>query len=341
MVSPTRIKMPKDKSTSKQKQALIYVFAGKDQSLVNAQCHEFLRQLVEPSQRATGLFTVDADEVSVADVLDELRTVPFLTQERVVVVKNADDFVSKNRPLLEKYFDNPCPTGILILTVSSWPSQTKLAKKLPSVGKLVEVKEPQPWQLPSRLSKYTSDAHNKRLDKDAAELLIELTGDELTRLYSEIDKLALLAEAQKTITIEHVESLIGHNRIYGAFEVIDAIGSGKVGEAVARLRNMFAEDKTSEYTIVGAFAFHFRRMYNAKALLEKGMSTFEIGKRLRLWRSKEESFFAQVRKITLQQLSRILQQLAAIDHAIKTGQTKAQVAIEQLVLKLAAGPFEC
>lgn len=311
----------------------IYVFAGKNDTLVNAQCQEFLQQLIEPSQRATGLSVAYANEVSVADVLDELRTVPFLTPKRIVVVKNADDFVSKNRPLLEKYFDNPCPTGILVLAVSSWPSQTKLAKKLPEVGKLIEVKEPKRSELPARLLQYASDAHGKRLDKDAAELLIELTGDDLTHLYSEIDKLAVFAEAENAITVESVESLVGHNRIYDAFEVIDAIGSGKVGQAVARLRNMFAEDKDAEYTVVGAFAYHFRRMYHAKVLLEKGASTSEVAKRLRIW-ANIEGFFAQVRKVTLPQLSRNLQQLAAIDYAIKTGQTKAQVAIEQLVLNL-------
>jgi len=319
---------------------MIYVFAGKNDSLVNAQCQEFLQQLIEPSQRATGLFVADAGEVSVADVLDELRTVPFLTPKRVVVVKNADEFVSQNRPLLEKYFDNPCRTGQLILTVRTWDARTKLAKKLPEVGKLIEVKQPPSWQLPGRLSKYAGDAHDKRLDKDAAELLIELTGDDLPRLYSEIDKLAVFADAEKVMTAKHVESLIGYNRIYGAFEVIDAMVAGKTAEAIARLRNMFAEDKNAEYTVVGAFAFHFRRMYHATVLLEKGTSTSEVAKRLRIW-ANIESFFAQVRKMTLPQLSRILSQLGTIDYAIKTGQTKAQVAVEQLVLKLAAGPFEC
>jgi len=315
---------------------MIYVFAGKNDSLVNAQCQEFLQQLIEPSQRATGLFVADAGEVSVADVLDELRTVPFLTPKRVVVVKNADEFVSQNRPLLEKYFDNPCRTGQLILTVRTWDARTKLAKKLPEVGKLIEVKQPPSWQLPGRLSKYAGDAHDKRLDKDAAELLIELTGDDLPRLYSEIDKLAVFADAEKVITAKHVESLIGYNRIYGAFEVIDAVVAGKTAEAIARLRNMFAEDKNAEYTVVGAFAFHFRRMYHAKVLLEKGTSTSEVAKRLRIW-ANIEGFFAQVRKMTLPQLSRILSQLGTIDYAIKTGQTKAQVAIEQLVLDMALG----
>jgi len=320
---------------SKKKHELIYVIVGKEDSLVNARCRELLDELVEPSQRATGLFNADPKEVTAADVLDELRTAPFLTDKRVVVEKGADDFISKNRGLLEKYFDNPCPTGILILTVNSWPGNTRLAKKLSNAGKLVTVTQPKTWQLPGRLVQYTADAHSKRLSKDAAELLIELVGDDLVRLYSEIDKLALFADSEKTVTAEHVEKLIGHNRIFGAFAVIDTCLAGDAAGAVDRLRNMFASDKSTEFKVVGAFAFHFRRMFNAKVLLDEGVRPDAIAKRLQIWGNKD-SFFAQLRKISLQQIGDILQQLAATDYAIKTGRTKPQVAIEQLVLKLSA-----
>ena len=314
----------------------IYVIAGKEDPLVNAECGNLLDKLLQPQDRATGLFNAEAAQVSASEVLDELRTVPFLTERRVVVVKGADDFVSKNRHLLESYFDKPCPTGILILTVSSWPSQTKLAKKLPKVGKLIKVAQPKPWLLPRRLVEYARDAHSKKLTKDAAELLIELVGDELTRLYSEIDKLALFAHAEKSITESHVESLIGHNRIYSVFAVIDSCLAENAGEAVARLRNMFAEDKTAEYTAVGAFAFHFRRLFDTKVLLAKGVHPGEVVKRLRIWGNKD-GFFSQVRGMSLDQIGSILQQLATIDFKIKTGQTKAEVAIEQLVLSLPLG----
>jgi len=237
--------------------------------------------------------------------------------------------------LLEKYFDSPCPSGILIFTVNNWDARTKLAKKLPSVGKLLKVTQPKPWQLPQRLMQYASDAHAKNLTKEAAGLLIELTGDDLPRLYGEIDKLALFAEGEKRITGNHVESLVGHNRLYNAFAVIDACSAGDVAGAVNRLRNMFAEDKSAEYTAVGAFAFHFRRMFNAKVLLEEGLRPAEIADRLRIW-SNKDGFFSQVRKLSLKQLGDNLQQLADMDYAIKTGRTKARVAIEQLVLKLAS-----
>jgi DNA polymerase-3 subunit delta len=328
--------MGKTNLKSKKKQELIFVIAGKETSLVNAECEKLLGELMEPQQRPLGLFNADPAEVSASEVLDELRTTPFLTERRVVLVKGADDFVSENRQPLEKYFDNPCPTGTLILTVNNWDARTKLAKKLPRVGKLFTVTQPKPWQLPQRLMQYTSDAHGKNLPKDAAELLIELTGDDLPRLYGEIDKLALFADAEKTITVGHIESLIGHNRLFNAFAVIDACLAGDVAKAVDRLRNMFAEDKSAEYTVVGAFAFHFRRMFNAKVLLEEGVRPAEIANRLRIW-SNKDGFFLQVRRLSLKQLGENLQQLADMDYAIKTGRTNAKVAIEQLVLKLAAG----
>jgi len=326
--------MAKSKSESKEKIEPIYVIAGKEQSLVDAECEKLLEKLLEPGQRATGLFNADPKEVSATDVLDELRTLPFLTGKRIVLVKGADDFISENRELLEKYFDNPCPTGILIMTVSSWPPQTKLAKKLPSAGKLLSVTQPARGQLPRRLMQYAREAHDKTISEAVAELLVELAGDELIRLYSEVDKLAVFAHNEKSITEQHVESLIGHNRIFSVFAVIDAVIAGDITQAIYRLRTMFAEDKSAEYTAVGAFAFHFRRMFGAKVLLEKGISTSEIAKKLRIWGDKD-SFFAQLRKVSLKQIGSILQQLAATDYAIKTGQTKAEVAAEQLVLRLA------
>jgi DNA polymerase-3 subunit delta len=313
----------------------IYVLAGKEESLVNDQCRQLVDELVEPSQRATGLFNADSKEVEAADILDELRTAPFLSDKRVVVIKSADEFISQNRELLEKYFDNPCPTGILMLTVNSWPGNTRLAKKLTKVGKLISVTQPKTWQLPGRLVQYAADAYSKRLSKDAAELLVELTGDDLVRLYSEIDKLALFADSEKTITVEHVEKLIGHNRLYNAFAVIDTCLAGDAGAAVERLRSMFASDRSTEFTVVGAFAYHFRRMFNAKVLLDKGVRPDAIVKRLRIWGNKD-GFFAQLRKMNLKQIGDGIQQLAEIDYAIKTGQTKPQVAVEQLVLTLAS-----
>jgi len=313
----------------------IYVITGKDESLVGAKCQELVDELLDPQQRMTALLSVDGDQASISDILDELRTAPFLADKRVVVVRGADDFISKHRTVLEKYFEKPSPTGIFILTTSSWDARTRLSKMLPKVGALVQLEQPKRWELPGVLIQHAADKYKVKLNRDAAELLIDLAGEELAQLHNEIEKLTLFARGEKTLTVQHVESLVGHHRIYDAFEVLDAITAGNTAEAIKRLRNMFEEDKEAEYTVVGAFAFHVRRMFQAKAMLEKRVSPGEIIGRLRIFSNKDR-FFAQLQRMSLAQMAGLLDELAAIDYATKTGQAQAAVAIEQLVLKLAS-----
>ncbi len=326
--------MAKGKRKSTDKHGRIYVVAGKEETLVNIRCSELLDELIEPEQRVTGLFDVDGDKVSVSEVFDELRTLPFLAEVRVVLIKNAEKFVSANRELLEKYFDSPSSTGVLVLTVGTWDSRTRLAKKLGSVGTLIAVEQPKPWELWRHLVSYARDAYDKTIAEDAAKLLVDLAGDDLARLYGEVDKLALFADEEKCITTKHIESLIGHNRFFNAFAVIDACLAGDAGGATERLRRMFAEDKSSEYTVVGAFAYHFRKMWTAKKMLAEGQSVNSIAGKLRMWYNKEAQF-RQVRKLSLKQIGDRLQELAGIDYAIKRGQAQPRVAMEQLVLNIA------
>ena len=319
---------------SKQQTKPIYVIAGKDKFLVDGSCHKLLDELLTPDQRAMALFNADPEKTAIVDIFDELRTMPFLADRRVVVIKDADDFVSQYRQQLEKYFDNPSPCGVLILTVRTWPKTTRLARKLTTAGTLITAAELKPWQLPRYIMDYTRTEHGKTISKPAAEMLVELVGDDPAALASEVEKLAVYTDPQKQITPDHIEALIGHNRLFNAFAVIDAMTAGKRADGIGRLRKMFAADKNAPYTIVGAFAWQLRRLFRARALLDKGNSTDQIASKLKIWRDKD-GFFRQINRMSLVQIASAIQQLAHIDHAVKTGRQQIEIAIEQLVLKLA------
>ncbi|HEY5504755.1 MAG TPA: hypothetical protein VIK28_06310, partial [Sedimentisphaerales bacterium] len=140
---------------------------------------------------------------------------------------------------------------------------------------------------------------------------------------------------EKAITTAHVESLIGRNREFDAFEVIESCLQRKTGPAIERLRKMFAEDKSAEYTTVGAFAFHIRRMFTAKKLLLEGHSQYEVAGKARIFYDKE-AHFALLKRLSLRQIGDQLKNLAETDYAIKRGQAQPRIAIEQFVLQLAA-----
>lgn len=318
---------------TKQNAKGICVIAGKDEFLVANQCETLVDELLTAEQRGLCLYQPKADEVALADVLDELRTLPFLADRRVVLIKDAGKFISANRETLEKYFDNPSPTGVLILAVQTWPGNTRLAKKLPKVGQLIKVTDITRRSLPRYVADYARREHSKDFGPGAAQLLVELAGDEPGRLCSEADKLAMYVGEKKNITVKDVEALIGHNRMFNAFAVIDAVTDGNIGAAVERLRNMFASDKQAEYRVVGAFAYHFRRMFKARALLDEGAGRNQMARQLGLW-GNVDGFFAQLSRVSLEGIGGVLAQLARIDYLVKTGQTDVKIALEQLVLSL-------
>jgi len=320
---------------SRQGTESIYVVCGKDEFLVANQCKALLDELLTPEQRPMCLYQPKADEVAVVDVLDELRTLPFLAERRVVLLKDADKFISANRQAFEKYLDDLSPTGVLIMTVGAWDKRTKLAKKLPTVGRLINVGAIGRYSLARYVADYARDKHGKGFGGGTAQLLVELAGDEPGRLCSEVDKLAVYVGDKNTITAADVEKLIGHNRMFNAFNVIDAITAGNAAKAIERLRNMFAADKQAEYKVVGAFAYHFRRMFKAKTLLDKGINKNQAVAQLGMW-GNQDQFFNQLAKVSLKRIGTVLAELARIDYLVKTGQRDVTIAMEQLVLRLAS-----
>lgn len=314
----------------------IYVISGKDKFLVSKSCNLLLDTLLDAEERAMGLFQPeDAARVECSDVFDELRTLPFLAKRRVVLLKDAGAFITANRELLEKYFDDPSGSGVLILTLDTWAKSTKLAKKLVKIGEHIATEALKGWQMPKFVANYARSEHDKSLTQGGSQLLVELVGDAAGRLCSEVDKLVMYVGERDKITEADINALVGHNRIFSVFLVIDFMTAGNTAGAVERLRSMFANDKSSEFTVVGAFAFHFRRMFRAKRMLEKGVNANQIAGKLRIFGDKD-AFFRQLRKISLEQIGMILSELARIDYSVKTGMMTGRVAIEQLIFKVGA-----
>src|SRR5262249_28685776 len=88
------------------------------------------------------LSTFEGDKAEFRDVVEELTTIAMFGGQRLVVVEEADDFVSRYRPQLEDYVAKPGRSGILLIDVKSWPSNTRLYKALDAQGLAVDCSAP-------------------------------------------------------------------------------------------------------------------------------------------------------------------------------------------------------
>ncbi len=321
------------KKEAKQEFYPAYVIVGKDSFLVNKECEQVLSTLMDEDERDMSMYSVDAGKADIKDVLDELRTLPFLAKKRVVVIRQADKFVTAYRRQLEHYFENPSKRGVLVMTVSTWQKNTILAKLIAKRGKTITVKEVNRRNLADYAAGFAKEEHKKNLSKSAAQLLVEVTGDELSMVCGEVSKLAAYVGNSPQITAEDVAKLCGSNREFDLFSAIDEMTRGNTAAAVGKLRNMFAADKDAEYTVVGGLAFHFRRMFKAKVMLTEGTPANIIANQLRIFGDRN-AFFNQLKRWQLATIASIIEALARIDYQAKTGQARTAVEVEQLIMKV-------
>ena len=319
---------------------VIFVVYGKNHRLVTEQIEKIAEWVLGASDRQVSLRSFEGDQAELADVLDEVRTLPFLSKRRLVVVRDADDFISTYRQNLEAYLDNPSPTGVLLLVPESFPGTTRLAKKAKKIGEVISCEPVKARDLPRYLTKYAQQTHSLQLTPKAAALLVELGGDESGMLCSEIDKLAayLAAPAQETkrIEVEDVQELVGNNRQYNVFNVIDAMTQGQAGSALKLLEQMLGQDRYAQYKAVGAFAWHFRRLYNGRLMLDRGVSEREVIRQLRIW-SQTEAFIQQLKQLRIETIANCLQSLMHIDLVSKTGGGTVRTGLEKLIIEFCRG----
>ena len=134
------------------------------------------------------------------DVLEELATVAMFGGKRLVVVEEADEFISRYRADLEDYVARPSRTGVLVLEAATWPSNTRLYKAVAAEGLAIDCNVPAAAQLARWLGGWAKQTHGVELPLAAAEMLVEIIGPELGLIDQELAKMALMAGSERKIT---------------------------------------------------------------------------------------------------------------------------------------------
>ena len=77
---------------------------------------------------------VDGERAELAEVLDEVRCFAMFGGQKVVVVQNADAFITKYREQLENYVAKPSDSATLVFRLSSLPANQRIYKAISKTG---------------------------------------------------------------------------------------------------------------------------------------------------------------------------------------------------------------
>jgi DNA polymerase-3 subunit delta len=310
----------------------VYVVSGDDDFLKRQTLRALRARILGPGDDSFGLSTYPGDKAEFAAVRGELETRPFLGERRLVVVDQADPFVTTYRSYLEKYLTHPAAAGVLVLEVKSFPATTNLAKSLPDGAKLV-CKAPAPAALAAWCVQWAAEPHGKQLSKAAAQLLVEYVGNDMGLLDQELAKLAAYAGKAARIEADDVDLLVGHSQAANAFTIFDAIVGGRTGEALAVLDALFTKGE-SELRLAGAFVWQLRSVAQVARLSQMGVPLREALDQLEP--NSRRSVEPMLRHLGLNRASRLFDALLELNLGLKGGSPlPSRTQLEALVVRLA------
>ncbi|MBU0638507.1 MAG: DNA polymerase III subunit delta [Planctomycetes bacterium] len=327
--------------TKGDKPPIVAVF-GDEEFRKAAALQQALDALLPPEvDRALALCTYDGSQnedqggPAWASVMDDLATLPFLSERRVVVIREADKFISACRERLERYLAAPAPTGTLILECRSLPRNTRLYKAIQAAGgRVCECKKLVGRAL---IDFVVGEAHarKKNIDHAVAARIVELTGSEQGMLSAEIEKLALYAADRPAITDQDVADLVGQSREEKIFPVMDAAAAGRLSHALRLWHQVLATDPAAIYKALGGIAFVLRKWLTAHQLVDQGLSTRAIAPKVMMY-GRERELDALLRRLSRQRLGRLLASIAELDSQAKVGTRSIETGIEKVLTEVAA-----
>ncbi len=273
---------------------------------------------------------LDGESAELADALDELQTLSLLGGPRVVIVEEADAFITRYRKQLEQYCAKPAEGACLILVCKSLPRNTRLHKQIAASGEVMDCPVPKGQRVTSWIRQRCKECYAKDIVAEAVARLRDLIGNGLEALDSELAKLAVYVGARSRIELEDVETLVGLHREEAVFRVTDAMSAGDAAGALRAWEHVLVTDRAAPMRAIGGLASGIRRLLEAKQTIEAGASPDALVPR---FEPAKSLFLRRLKATSAGRLKEQLTDLLQADLDTKTGLSDAAHAVEAFIVK--------
>jgi DNA polymerase-3 subunit delta len=179
-------------------------------------------------------------------------------------------------------------------------------------------------------------AAGRELAPAAAQLLVDLVGDDLARLAGELDKAILHAAEDRRISEQAVRGLAGETRVRQYWELTQALEDARRGDALRVLENLLAAGE-EPLTILAWVSGYVRTLWRVAGGLAEGAAARQIAGLLRPRRPDfaVERLMARAAAVGLHGVTAGVRRCFEVERAIKTGTGDARPLLTVLVTELA------
>lgn len=326
-----------NKNISSKKISPVYLFAGEEGYLIDL-CVSMTEKLLEADDLNKEVF--HGGESSAEDILSALQTLPFLSERRVIIVKNINKMRPDDAERIADYISNIVETSsLLLLYAGNYKKETVSKRKqlinACSASKLCVAVDCRK-QYENEVREFIKNKFAKKgktISYDTVSRIISENGTDLLNISNEIEKLDLFTgKNKKTISSEDIEQISGYTKEANIYSLAGEIEAKNMRQAVFVLEKLLEEGAEPVY-ILSTITSTVRRMLNAKSLLEEqNMPQSSIASSLRIHNYFAKAFFANLQKHNIDRLKEAMRIILEADISIKTGSSDSISALEKIIL---------
>jgi DNA polymerase III subunit delta len=283
---------------------------------------------------------VSARDASGADVVAICNSLGlFIGEGRLVIVDEPEKWKAADVKDLVAYLAAPAPATVLALVAEEMKGDSALAKAVAKSGQVLTYDVPK-RKLPEWVAEQFARG-GARADADACRALIDIVGDDLDELTTEIDKLATWA-AGGPVTVRDVEQLAAGRAETSIFSLTDAWGRRDVAAVLRSAEEIMERShraRSSELMrIIASLVNHVGRVSRCRKLAEEGVRPRDAASQLKMHPFAAEKAFAQAANFSAEELADAIVRLAELDAASKGGsRLPADLELERALVDVTRG----
>jgi len=217
-------------------------------------------------------------DVSIEDIVSSAKRFPMMADRQVIIVKEAQD-LSRTIENLISYAENPQLSTVLVICYKykKLDKRKKLYKAIAKIGVLFESKKLYDNQVPDWIRSVLK-GRGYTISPKAAQMLVEFLGNDLSKVYNELEKLQLICKPEEQITAEIIEKNIGISKDFNNFELQNAISSRDVKKAFGIIQYFAHNPKSHPLVLTVSLLFSFfTKVLKYHALDNKSMAPKVLG----------------------------------------------------------------
>ena len=184
----------------------VYAIVGDDKLKAKIVLERLEKRMEEFGDMNFNSTSFNGESAIGTDIVSACMQIPFASEKRFVVVKNADKLKKDDTERIVEYLENPNKTTVLAIVSKKLAKSTRLYKACAKISNtsIIDCTAPKAYKVADTLNN-VARSHGGGINPNAAQKLVELVGPDTMKLDAEIQKL-ILSNSGQTITIEQVNA---------------------------------------------------------------------------------------------------------------------------------------